>query len=31
VPSIRAAVGPWWTARARPGSPRVDPIHDIIH
>jgi hypothetical protein len=30
VPSVRTAVGPRWTVRARPDSPRVDPVHDFI-
>jgi hypothetical protein len=31
VPSVRATIGPWWTARPGPGPPRVDSVHGIIH
>jgi hypothetical protein len=29
APSVRDAVGPWWTERARPVHGRVDPVHDL--
>jgi hypothetical protein len=31
VPSVRATVGPRWTARPGPGPPRVDSVHGNIH